>query len=80
MTNRERGAELMALEDSLRALREFDLSDLNMDNIGSLPVLVEQLSARFPLVPVPVPKRKPTVMLLPFFLVLFLARAFFCRG
>ena len=31
----------MALEDSLRALREFDLSDLNMDNIGTLPVLVK---------------------------------------
>ena len=43
MTNRERGAELMALEDSLRALREFDLSDLNMDNIGSLPVLVKAI-------------------------------------
>ena len=43
MTNRERGAELMALEDSLRALREFDLSDLNMDNIGSLPGLVKAI-------------------------------------
>jgi type IV pilus assembly protein PilO len=27
----------MALEDSLRALREFDLNDLSMDNLGSLP-------------------------------------------
>jgi type IV pilus assembly protein PilO len=31
----------MALEDSLRALREFDLNDLSLDNIGSLPVVIK---------------------------------------
>lgn len=33
----------MALEDSLRALREFDIGDINMDNIGTLPVLVKTI-------------------------------------
>lgn len=31
----------MALEDTLRSLREFDLNDLNMDNIGSLPIPIK---------------------------------------
>jgi hypothetical protein len=28
----------MALEDTLRSLREFDVNDLSLDNIGTLPV------------------------------------------
>lgn len=31
----------MALEDSLRALREFDLSDLSVDNLGTLPMVLK---------------------------------------
>ena len=31
----------MALEDSLRSLREFDVNDINLDNIGSLPIAVK---------------------------------------
>lgn len=31
----------MALEDSLRSLREFDINDINLDNIGTLPVVVK---------------------------------------
>lgn len=31
----------MAMEDSLRALREFDLSDLNVDNLGTLPMVLK---------------------------------------
>lgn len=30
----------MAFEDSLRSLREFDVNDINLDNIGNLPMLV----------------------------------------
>jgi type IV pilus assembly protein PilO len=31
----------MALEDTLRSLREFNLSDLDFDNVGSWPVIVK---------------------------------------
>ena len=31
----------MALEDTLRSLREFDINDINLDNIGTLPVVVK---------------------------------------
>ncbi len=31
----------MAMEDSVRALREFDIGDINLDNIGSLPMVVK---------------------------------------
>lgn len=31
----------MALDDTLRSLREFDVNDINLDNIGSLPVVVK---------------------------------------
>ena len=31
----------MALEDTLRSLREFDVNDINLDNIGTLPVPVK---------------------------------------
>jgi type IV pilus assembly protein PilO len=31
----------MALEDTLRSLREFDINDINLDNIGTLPVAVK---------------------------------------
>jgi type IV pilus assembly protein PilO len=31
----------MALEDSLRSLREFNVSDINMDNVGTLPTLIK---------------------------------------
>ncbi|MEE4278658.1 MAG: type 4a pilus biogenesis protein PilO [Halieaceae bacterium] len=31
----------MAFEDSLRALREFDVNDISLDNIGTLPVPVK---------------------------------------
>lgn len=31
----------MALEDSLRSLREFDINDISLDNIGTLPILVK---------------------------------------
>ena len=31
----------MALEDSLRALREFDLNDLSVDNLGTLPLAIK---------------------------------------
>jgi type IV pilus assembly protein PilO len=33
----------MALEDSLRSLREFDVNDINLDNIGTLPVAVKAI-------------------------------------
>jgi type IV pilus assembly protein PilO len=35
----------MALEDSLRALREFDLNDISLDNIGTLPIAVKVILA-----------------------------------
>jgi type IV pilus assembly protein PilO len=35
----------MAMDDSLRALREFDISDINLDNIGSLPMVVKVILA-----------------------------------
>lgn len=31
----------MAFEDTLRSLREFDVNDINLDNIGTLPVVVK---------------------------------------
>ncbi|MFT4767808.1 MAG: type IV pilus assembly protein PilO [Glaciecola sp.] len=31
----------MALDDTLRSLREFDINDIHLDNIGSLPVVVK---------------------------------------
>jgi type IV pilus assembly protein PilO len=31
----------MALDDSLRSLREFDVNDINLDNIGTLPVVIK---------------------------------------
>ena len=31
----------MALDDTLRSLREFDVNDINLDNIGTLPVVVK---------------------------------------
>lgn len=31
----------MAMEDSLRALREFDLNDLSIDNLGTLPMVLK---------------------------------------
>lgn len=31
----------MALDDTLRSLREFDINDINLDNIGTLPVVVK---------------------------------------
>lgn len=31
----------MAFEDSLKSLREFDINDINLDNIGTLPVVVK---------------------------------------
>ncbi|MFN2327878.1 MAG: type 4a pilus biogenesis protein PilO [Chromatocurvus sp.] len=31
----------MAMEDSLRALREFDLNDLSVDNLGTLPLVLK---------------------------------------
>ena len=33
----------MALDDTLRSLREFDINDINLDNIGSLPVVVKAI-------------------------------------
>ncbi|MFK8041984.1 type 4a pilus biogenesis protein PilO [Congregibacter brevis] len=33
----------MALDDTLRSLREFDVNDINLDNIGSLPVVVKTI-------------------------------------
>lgn len=33
----------MALDDTLRSLREFDVNDINLDNIGTLPVLVKAI-------------------------------------
>ncbi|MFN2287475.1 MAG: type 4a pilus biogenesis protein PilO [Chromatocurvus sp.] len=33
----------MALEDSLRALREFDLNDLSVDNLGTLPMVLKAI-------------------------------------
>ena len=33
----------MALEDTMRSLREFDLGDLDMDNVGSWPILIKVL-------------------------------------
>ncbi|GAB5413988.1 MAG: type 4a pilus biogenesis protein PilO [Congregibacter sp.] len=31
----------MAFEDSLKSLREFDVNDINLDNIGTLPIVVK---------------------------------------
>lgn len=31
----------MALDDTLRSLREFDVNDINLDNIGTLPIAVK---------------------------------------
>jgi type IV pilus assembly protein PilO len=31
----------MALDDTLRSLREFDISDISLDNIGTLPIAVK---------------------------------------
>ena len=31
----------MAMEDTLRSLREFDIADINLDNIGTLPVAIK---------------------------------------
>lgn len=31
----------MALDDTLRSLREFDINDINLDNIGTLPIAVK---------------------------------------
>lgn len=31
----------MAMEDSLRALREFDLNDLSVDNLGTMPMVLK---------------------------------------
>jgi len=31
----------MAMEDTLRSLREFDFSDLDLDNVGSWPMAVK---------------------------------------
>lgn len=31
----------MAMEDTLRSLREFDVNDINLDNIGTLPVVIK---------------------------------------
>lgn len=31
----------MAFEDTLRSLKEFDVNDINLDNIGTLPVVVK---------------------------------------
>jgi type IV pilus assembly protein PilO len=33
----------MALEDTLRSLREFDVNDINLDNIGTLPVAIKAI-------------------------------------
>lgn len=33
----------MALDDTLRSLREFDVNDINLDNIGTLPVVVKSI-------------------------------------
>lgn len=33
----------MALDDTLRSLREFDVNDINLDNIGTLPVVVKSV-------------------------------------
>ncbi len=33
----------MAFEDTMRSLREFDLGDLDFDNVGSWPVAVKVL-------------------------------------
>ncbi|MEL7046464.1 MAG: type 4a pilus biogenesis protein PilO [Pseudomonadota bacterium] len=35
----------MALEDTLRSLREFDINDINLDNIGTLPVPIKVILA-----------------------------------
>lgn len=35
----------MALEDTLRSLKEFDVNDINLDNIGTLPVAVKIILA-----------------------------------
>ena len=35
----------MALEDTLRSLREFDVNDINLDNVGTLPLPVKILFA-----------------------------------
>ncbi len=42
----------MALEDTLRTLREFNLSDLDFDNVGSWPVAVKVLIWAFLLIAV----------------------------
>lgn len=31
----------MAMDDTLRSLREFDIADINLDNIGTLPVAIK---------------------------------------
>ncbi|MEM6485059.1 MAG: type 4a pilus biogenesis protein PilO [Pseudomonadota bacterium] len=33
----------MALQDSLQSLQEFDLNDINLDNIGTLPIVVKAI-------------------------------------
>ncbi|WOJ92641.1 type 4a pilus biogenesis protein PilO [Congregibacter variabilis] len=33
----------MALDDTLRSLREFDINDISLDNIGTLPVVVKAI-------------------------------------
>ena len=33
----------MAFEDTMRSLREFELGDLDLDNVGAWPVLVKVL-------------------------------------
>jgi type IV pilus assembly protein PilO len=42
----------MALEDTLRSVREFDLSDLDLDNVGSWPLAVKILIWAFLLIAV----------------------------
>jgi Tfp pilus assembly protein PilN len=36
-----RGEAEMALDDTLRSLREFDVNDISLDNIGTLPVVIK---------------------------------------
>ena len=42
----------MAFEDNIRALREFELSDLDFDNVGSWPAAIKVLIWVFLLVAV----------------------------
>ncbi|MFT7286993.1 MAG: type IV pilus assembly protein PilO [Halieaceae bacterium] len=37
----------MAFEDTLRSLREFDIGDINLDNIGNLPLVIKVLLCVF---------------------------------